>query len=115
MTDDEAIASVRTCIRDAMQRPGGPTVGDVAQAMHLFVAGCWLRETEKTNEHTVKIARLDKAMYGDPETGQGGLLDLKHDLCRLVRVAAWIGGAVGAICVSGITWLLLRVLERVGG
>ena len=106
-TLDISVQQVKTCLDESMQRPDGPQAADIAQAMRLFVGGCWMQQHALNQDHAKDLALIKQALYGEENAG-GGLMDMKRDLCRLVRVAAVIGGVIGTV----VTALLIQILSR---
>ena len=105
---DQSASQVKSCLDEALNRPGGPTTTDLANAMKLFVGECYLRHVEITMNSNSRLQKLSDALYGPEGEPEKGLLDLKRSICRVLKVMTWVGAIVG----SAIVWLLKEIAGK---
>ncbi len=114
---EEGLRTVRICLQDARKKDE-TTVGDLAGAIECFIRGPYQTHTTMTSGNAKSIARIERAMFGDPDkphtdpANQYAIMETQKRLhaqadliCKVVPILKWGGGVLAACVVALIQQL----------
>lgn len=114
---EEGLRTVRLCLSEAKTKPER-TAADVADAIECFIRGPYSTHTKMTQGNAKSIARIERAMFGDPDkphtdpANQYAIMETQKRLhaqadliCKVVPILKWGGGVLAACVVALIQQL----------